>query len=169
MATYYIIANAEASSNLARYDGVRYGFRAEATDLREMYRKTRPGRTWQRSETAHTARHVCSERRLLRGLLQQGSEGPHTHPARFSKAYESVDLILTPTTPNVAFKIGEKISDPLAMYLNDIFTITCNLSGLPGISIPCGRNTAGLPIGLQLMANHFQEGLLLRAAHQFER
>jgi aspartyl-tRNA(Asn)/glutamyl-tRNA(Gln) amidotransferase subunit A len=169
VATYYIIANAEASANLARYDGVRYGFRAEATDLREMYRKTRQ---------AGLGKEV--KRRILLGtyVLSAGYYEAYYNKALkvrtlilrdFQKAYETVDLILTPTTPSVAFKIGEKVSDPLAMYLNDIFTITCNLSGLPGISIPCGRNSAGLPIGLQLMANHFQEGLLLRAAHQFEK
>jgi len=169
IATYYIIANAEASSNLARYDGVRYGFRAEATGLQEMYRKTRQAGLGQEVK-----------RRILLGTyaLSAGYYEAYYNKALkvrtlilrdFQKAYETVDLILTPTTPTVAFKIGENVSDPLAMYLNDIFTITCNLSGLPGISIPCGRNSAGLPIGLQLMANHFQEGLLLRAAHQFEK
>jgi aspartyl-tRNA(Asn)/glutamyl-tRNA(Gln) amidotransferase subunit A len=87
----------------------------------------------------------------------------------FRKAFERVDLILTPTSPTVAFKIGEKTDDPLSMYLSDIFTITCNLAGLPGISVPCGKNSAGLPIGMQLLANHFQEALLLRAAHSFEK
>ena len=80
-----------------------------------------------------------------------------------------MDVILTPTSPTVAFRIGEKTSDPLSMYLSDIFTITCNLAGLPGISIPCGRNDSGLPIGMQLLTNHFQEGLLLRVAHQYEK
>ena len=87
----------------------------------------------------------------------------------FQQAFERVDVILTPTLPTVAFKIGEKTADPLSMYLSDIFTITCNLAGLPGISIPCGKNSEGLPIGLQLMANHFQESLMLRVAHQFEK
>jgi aspartyl-tRNA(Asn)/glutamyl-tRNA(Gln) amidotransferase subunit A len=87
----------------------------------------------------------------------------------FQQAFERVDVILTPTSPTVAFTVGEKTADPLSMYLSDIFTITCNLAGLPGISIPCGKNSEGLPIGLQLMANHFQESLMLRVAHQFEK
>jgi aspartyl-tRNA(Asn)/glutamyl-tRNA(Gln) amidotransferase subunit A len=87
----------------------------------------------------------------------------------FQNAFEQVDLILTPTSPTVAFRIGEKVDDPLSMYLSDIFTITCNLAGLPGISLPAGKNSAGLPIGLQLLGNHFQEDLLLRAAHHFEK
>ena len=87
----------------------------------------------------------------------------------FQKAFEQADVILTPTSPTVAFKIGEKTGDPLSMYLSDIFTITLNLAGLPGISIPCGKNSENLPIGMQLMANHFEEGLLMTLAHQFER
>ena len=87
----------------------------------------------------------------------------------FQRAFEQVDLILTPTSPTVAFRVGEKIDDPLSMYLSDIFTITCNLAGLPGISIPAGKNSEGLPIGMQLLGNHFQESLLLRAASHFER
>src|SRR6185295_9712432 len=87
----------------------------------------------------------------------------------FQKAFDHVGVILTPTAPTVAFKIGEKTEDPLSMYLADIFTITCNLAGLPGISVPCGKNSEGLPVGMQLMANHFQESLLLRTAHHFEK
>jgi aspartyl-tRNA(Asn)/glutamyl-tRNA(Gln) amidotransferase subunit A len=87
----------------------------------------------------------------------------------FHKAFEQVDLVLAPTTPTAAFRIGEKIDDPLSMYLSDIFTITCNLTGMPGIAIPCGKNSEGLPVGFQLMGNHFQEALLMRLAHHFER
>src|SRR5438045_9199546 len=87
----------------------------------------------------------------------------------FHKAFEQVDAILQPTAPTVAFKIGEKTGDPLSMYLSDIFTITLNLAGLPGISVPCGKNSENMPIGLQLMANHFEEGLLLSVAHHFEK
>jgi aspartyl-tRNA(Asn)/glutamyl-tRNA(Gln) amidotransferase subunit A len=87
----------------------------------------------------------------------------------FSNAFKKVDLILTPTTPTPAFRIGEKTDDPLSMYLSDIFTITCNLAGLPGISLPAGKNAAGLPIGVQLLGNHFQEALVLRAAHALEK
>jgi aspartyl-tRNA(Asn)/glutamyl-tRNA(Gln) amidotransferase subunit A len=87
----------------------------------------------------------------------------------FQRAFEQVDIILGPTSPTVAFEIGERTQDPLSMYLSDIFTITCNLAGLPGMSIPCGRNSQGLPVGLQLIGNHFQEALLLRMAHHFEK
>jgi aspartyl-tRNA(Asn)/glutamyl-tRNA(Gln) amidotransferase subunit A len=87
----------------------------------------------------------------------------------FQKAFEQVDVILTPTSPTVAFKIGEKTGDPLSMYLSDIFTITLNLAGLPGMSVPCGKNSEGLPIGMQLIANHFEESLLMALAHHFEK
>jgi aspartyl-tRNA(Asn)/glutamyl-tRNA(Gln) amidotransferase subunit A len=170
VATYYLIATAEASSNLARYDGVRYGMRvAENAGLQEMYRQTR---------MAGFGKEV--KRRILLGTyaLSAGYYDAYYLKALkvrtlmlkdFQKAFERVDVILTPTAPTVAFKIGEKTSDPLSMYLSDIFTITCNLAGLPGISIPRGKNSEGLPVGLQLMANHFQEGLLLRVAHHFEK
>ncbi len=170
IATYYLIATAEASSNLARYDGVRYGFReAGASSLQEMYRRTR---------MEGFGKEI--KRRILLGTyaLSAGYYDAYYLKALkartlilqdFQKAFERVDVVLTPTAPSVAFKIGEKVADPLSMYLSDIFTITCNLSGLPGISIPCGKNSDGLPIGLQLMANHFQEALLLRVAHHFEK
>ena len=170
VATYYLIATAEASSNLARYDGVRYGRReAGSGSLSEMYRKTR---------MAGFGKEV--KRRILLGTyaLSAGYYDAYYLKALkvrtlilqdFQKAFEKVDVILTPTTPTVAFKSGEKTADPLSMYLSDIFTITCNLAGLPGISLPCGTNSEKLPIGMQLLANHFQEGLLLRAAHQFEK
>jgi aspartyl-tRNA(Asn)/glutamyl-tRNA(Gln) amidotransferase subunit A len=170
IATYYIIATAEASSNLARYDGVRYGTRADgATELRQMYQKTR---------MQGFGKEV--KRRILLGtyVLSAGYYDAYYLKAQkvrtlmlrdFQKAFERVDVILTPTAPTVAFKIGEKTEDPLSMYLSDIFTITCNLSGLPGISVPCGKNSEGLPVGLQLIGNHFQESLLLRVAHHFEK
>jgi aspartyl-tRNA(Asn)/glutamyl-tRNA(Gln) amidotransferase subunit A len=165
-----LIATAEASSNLARYDGVRYGIRRGGeAGLTDMYRKTR---------MAGFGKEV--KRRILLGTyaLSTGYYDAYYLKALkvrtlilqdFQKAFEKVDLILTPTSPTVAFRIGEKTADPLSMYLSDIFTITCNLAGLPGISVPCGKNDAGLPIGLQLLGNHFQEGLLLRAAHQYEK
>lgn len=170
VATYYLIATAEASSNLARYDGVRYGLRQAGNGgLQEMYRQTR---------MAGFGQEV--KRRILLGTyaLSAGYYDAYYLKALkvrtlilqdFQKAFDRVDVILTPTAPTVAFKIGEKTEDPLAMYLSDIFTITCNLAGLPGISVPCGRNSESLPVGLQLIANHFQEGLLLRVAHQFEK
>jgi aspartyl-tRNA(Asn)/glutamyl-tRNA(Gln) amidotransferase subunit A len=170
VATYYLIATAEASSNLARYDGVRYGLReAGAGGLQEMYRNTR---------MAGFGKEV--KRRILLGTyaLSAGYYDAYYLKAMkvrtlicqdFQKAFEKVDIILTPTTPTVAFRIGEKTADPLSMYLSDIFTITCNLSGLPGISLPCGKNSENLPVGMQLIANHFQESALFQAAHQFEK
>jgi aspartyl-tRNA(Asn)/glutamyl-tRNA(Gln) amidotransferase subunit A len=169
VATYYLIATAEASSNLARYDGVRYGVREGESSLVEMYRKTR---------MKGFGKEV--KRRILLGTyaLSAGYYDAYYLKALkvrtlilqdFQRAFEQVDLILTPTSPTVAFRIGEKTSDPLSMYLSDIFTITCNLAGLPGISIPAGTNSQGLPIGIQLLGNHFQEGLMLQAAHHFER
>jgi aspartyl-tRNA(Asn)/glutamyl-tRNA(Gln) amidotransferase subunit A len=170
IATYYLIATAEASSNLARYDGVRYGLREGGdSTLQEMYRKTR-----------HSGFGKEVKRRILLGTyaLSAGYYDAYYLKALkvrtlmlrdFQKAFEEVDVILTPTSPTVAFKIGEKTGDPLSMYLSDIFTITLNLAGLPGISIPCGKNTENLPIGMQLMANHFEEGLLMTLAHQFEK
>jgi len=170
VATYYLIATAEASSNLARYDGVRYGLREGGTGgLGEMYRKTRM-----------TGFGKEVKRRILLGTyaLSAGYYDAYYLKAMkvrtlilqdFQKAFEKVNIILTPTTPTPAFRIGEKTADPLSMYLSDIFTITCNLSGLPGISVPCGKTSANLPVGMQLIANHFQESLLLQVAHNFEK
>ena len=170
IATYYLIATAEASSNLARYDAVRYGLRAGGNaSLQEMYRRTR-----------HEGFGKEVKRRILLGTyaLSAGYYDAYYLKALkvrtlllrdFQKAFEQVDVILTPTSPTVAFKIGEKTGDPLSMYLSDIFTITLNLAGLPGISIPCGKNSENMPIGMQLITNHFQEALLLSVAHQFEK
>jgi aspartyl-tRNA(Asn)/glutamyl-tRNA(Gln) amidotransferase subunit A len=170
IATYYLIATAEASSNLARYDGVRYGLREGGdSSHQEMYRRTR-----------HNGFGKEVKRRILLGTyaLSAGYYDAYYLKALrvrtlmlrdFQKAFEQVDVILTPTSPTVAFKIGEKTGDPLSMYLSDIFTITLNLAGLPGISIPCGKNSENLPVGMQLMANHFQEGLLMTLAHHFEK
>ncbi|HSU87820.1 MAG TPA: Asp-tRNA(Asn)/Glu-tRNA(Gln) amidotransferase subunit GatA [Terriglobia bacterium] len=170
IATYYLIATAEASSNLARYDAVRYGLRAGGNaSLQEMYRRTR-----------HEGFGKEVKRRILLGTyaLSAGYYDAYYLKALkvrtlllrdFQKAFEQVDVILTPTSPTVAFKIGEKTGDPLSMYLSDIFTITLNLAGLPGISIPCGKNSENMPIGMQLMTNHFQEALLLSVAHHFEK
>jgi aspartyl-tRNA(Asn)/glutamyl-tRNA(Gln) amidotransferase subunit A len=170
VATYYLIATAEASSNLARYDGVRYGLReGDNSSLQNMYRHTR-----------HNGFGAEVKRRILLGTyaLSAGYYDAYYLKALkvrtlilkdFQHAFRSVDVILTPTSPTVAFKIGEKTADPLSMYLSDIFTITCNLAGLPGISIPCGKNSEGLPVGMQLLADHFQESLLLRVAHHFEK
>jgi aspartyl-tRNA(Asn)/glutamyl-tRNA(Gln) amidotransferase subunit A len=170
IAVYYIIATAEASSNLARFDGVRYGFRAEnAPELRQMYRKTR-------------AEGFGAEvkRRIMLGtyVLSAGYYDAYYRKAQqvrtlikndFLKAFASCDAIITPTAPTPAFAIGEKTDDPLAMYLNDIYTVTANLAGIPGISVPCGLSSERLPIGFQLLGPYWSEDQLLKFAHAFEQ
>ena len=167
--TYYIIATAEASANLARFEGVRYGARLDGADPEEMNRKTRGAGfgeevkrriilgTYVLSSGYYDAYYLRAQK--ARTLIRQD----------FLKAFEEVDLIATPTTPTPAFKIGEKTGDPLQMYLSDIYTISCNLAGLCGISVPCGFSKAGLPIGLQLLGKPFGEPDLLRAAHAYEQ
>ncbi len=170
VATYYILATAEASSNLARYDGVRYGFREEEfNDLIDMYEKSK-----QKGFGAEVKRRIM----LGTYVLSSGYYDAYYLKAQkvrtlikkdFEKAFQKIDILLTPTTPIPAFKIGEKINDPLQMYLLDIFTISANLAGIPAISIPCGFSGKGLPIGLQLLADHFQEEKILQAAYAFEQ
>ena len=169
IATYYIIATAEASANLARFEGVRYGARLDGADPEEMNRKTRGAGfgeevkrriilgTYVLSSGYYDAYYLRAQK--VRTLIRQD----------FLKAFEEVDLIASPTTPTPAFKIGEKTGDPLQMYLSDIYTISCNLAGLCGISVPCGFSKAGLPIGLQLLGKPFGEPDLLRAAHAYEQ
>lgn len=169
IAAYYIIATAEASSNLARYDGVRYGFRAEeARTLAELYRKTR--------DLGFGAE---VKRRIMLGTfaLSSGYYDAYYEKAQrvrtmlvqdFERAFEHCDVIATPTAPTPPFKIGEKSDDPLAMYLGDIYTVTLNLVGLPGISVPCGSSSEGLPIGLQLVGKPFDESRLLQTARVCE-
>ncbi|MBD0372948.1 MAG: Asp-tRNA(Asn)/Glu-tRNA(Gln) amidotransferase subunit GatA [Pyrinomonadaceae bacterium] len=169
IAVYYVIATAEASSNLARFDGVRYGFRAEeAKNLREMYRRTR--------DEGFGAE---VKRRIMLGtfVLSSGYYDAYYRKAQqvrtllkidFEHAFGVCDAILTPTTPTPAFLIGEKVDDPLSMYLNDIYTCTANLVGVPGISVPCGLSKDGLPVGLQLMSRHWDEAGLLNLAHAYE-
>ncbi|MGI8640855.1 MAG: Asp-tRNA(Asn)/Glu-tRNA(Gln) amidotransferase subunit GatA [Pyrinomonadaceae bacterium] len=169
IAVYYILATAEASSNLARFDGVRYGFRAEnAHELREMYQKTREkgfGKevkrrimlgTYVLSSGYYDAYYAKAQK--VRTLLKQD----------FLNAFEKCDAILTPTSPTTAFKIGEKSDDPLAMYLSDIYTASANLAGIPGISVPCGLSSEGLPIGLQLVGKNWSEDVLLNLANVYE-
>jgi aspartyl-tRNA(Asn)/glutamyl-tRNA(Gln) amidotransferase subunit A len=170
VATYYIIATAEASANLARFDGVRYGARAEGSDPIEMYSKTRGEGfgpevkrriilgTYVLSSGYYDAYYLRAQK--VRTLIRND----------FLKAFETVDAIVTPTTPTAAFKAGEKSDDPLQMYLSDIFTISCNLAGICGISVPCGfTNRPKLPIGLQLLGKPFGEESLLRIAHAYEQ
>ncbi len=168
VAVYYIIATAEASSNLARYDGVRYGARSQSDDLTEMYVKTR-------SEGFGAE----VKRRIMLGtyVLSAGYYDAYYKKAQkartilrndFNEAFKSVDVILSPATPTAAFKIGEKTDDPLQMYLADIYTISVNLAGLPGMSVPCGKTADGLPIGMQLIGRPLDEGGLLRMGAAFE-
>ena len=166
--TYYVIATAEASSNLARYDGVRYGLRCSGKTLGEMYRRTRDAGfgaevkrrimlgTYALSAGYYDAYYLKAQR--VRSLLARD----------FDEAFAKVDVILTPTTPTPAFKLGEKVDDPLSMYLADIFTVTADLAGIPGISIPCGTSKEGLPIGMQILGRHFDEATVLRVAHVAE-
>ncbi len=165
IAVYYIIATAEASSNLARYDGVRYGFRAEeARTLSEMYRRTRD-----EGFGAEVKRRIMLGTFALSSgyydaYYEKAQQVRSMLAADFSAAFEKCDVIATPTSPTPPFRIGEKSNDPLAMYLSDVYTVTLNLAGLPGISVPCGRSNGGLPIGLQLIGNHFDEVRLLNTA-----
>jgi len=170
VAVYYVIAPSEASSNLARYDGVKYGFRSiNPHDLEEMYKKTR---------SKGFGKEV--QRRIILGTyaLSSGYYDAYYKKASqvrtlivndFKKAFAHCDVILSPVAPTPAFKIGEKTDDPLTMYLSDIFTLSANLAGIPGMSIPCGLSSGGLPIGLQLMGKHFDEAQLIKVAYNFEQ
>ena len=169
IATYYILATSEASSNLARYDGVKYGFRAKGKDLIDMYMETR-------------AKGFGSEvkRRIMLGtyalsagyyeaFYKKGQQVRTLIKRDFDEAFKKVDVIITPTSPTPAFKIGEKTADPLQMYLSDIFTISVNLAGVPAVSIPCGLAKGNLPIGLQIIAKPFDEAAIIKTAYTFEQ
>jgi aspartyl-tRNA(Asn)/glutamyl-tRNA(Gln) amidotransferase subunit A len=175
VAVYYIIATAEASSNLARFDGVQYGLRsplprgAKRQSIVEMYKRTRGEGFGEEAK-----------RRVLLGtfVLSHGYyEAYYTRALKvrtlikndFERAFQSVDCILTPTSPTPAFKIGEKVLDPLQMYLSDIYTISANLSGIPAISVPCGFTKGGLPVGLQILTKPFDEEMLFRVAYTYEQ
>jgi len=167
--TYYIVAPAEASSNLARYDGVKYGFRTDGTDLIDMYEKTRSDGfgnevkrrimigTYVLSSGYYDAYYLKAQK--VRRLIKND----------FDDVYKKVDAILTPSTPSSAFKIGEKTNDPISMYLNDIFTVPVNLAGLPGISIPSGVDKKGYPLGLQIIGKAFDEQTILNIAYSMEQ
>ena len=170
IAAYYVVATAEASSNLARYDGVRFGPRAASGSLLEMYERTRAEGfgaevkrrillgTYALSAGYYDAVYLRAQK--VRTLIRND----------FLRAFESgVDAIVSPTCPTTAFKLGEKVDDPLAMYLNDVYTVPANLAGLPGISVPCGKGEGGMPIGLQLVGRPFDEGVLLRLGRAVER
>jgi aspartyl-tRNA(Asn)/glutamyl-tRNA(Gln) amidotransferase subunit A len=168
--TYYLVATAEASSNLARYDGVRYSYRAPGvTSLAEMYRSSRDEGfgtevkrrimlgTYALSAGYYDAYYLKAQK--VRTLLLRD----------FEEAFTKVDAIVTPTSPTSAFRLGEKSNDPLAMYLADVYTVTADLAGIPGISVPCGETKEKLPIGLQILGRHFDEATILQVAHAFEQ
>ncbi|MSP40713.1 MAG: Asp-tRNA(Asn)/Glu-tRNA(Gln) amidotransferase subunit GatA [Deltaproteobacteria bacterium] len=169
VAVYYIVATAEASSNLARYDGMRFGHRADAKDLNETYRVSRDEGfgaevkrrimlgTYVLSAGYYDAYYLKAQR--VRTLIKKD----------FAEAFKKCDVIVTPTAPTTAFKIGEKTQDPLQMYLSDIYTISINLAGLPALSLPCGFDGDGMPIGLQIIGKHFDEATILRAADAYEQ
>jgi aspartyl-tRNA(Asn)/glutamyl-tRNA(Gln) amidotransferase subunit A len=166
--SYYIVAPAEASSNLARYDGVRYGLREPGSDVTSMYENTREAGfgaevkrriligTYVLSAGYYDAYYLKAQK--VRTLIKQD----------FDQAFEDVDVILTPTTPGPAFALGEKSGDPLEMYLNDIFTVTVNMAGLPGMSVPAGLSSEGTPLGLQLIGKPFDEETLFRTGRVIE-
>ena len=169
IAAYYILANAEASSNLARYDGVRYGLRSSSTSLADMY-----------DETRGEGFGDEVKRRILLGtyVLSSGYYDAYYAKAQqvkalicaqFEELFKSCDLILLPTSPTPAFKLGERLEDPIAMYLSDIFTTPANIAGLPAISVPAGLSPEGLPIGMQLVAGWGEEAKLMRGAFGLER
>jgi len=169
IATYYIVATAEASSNLARYDGVRYGLRIPGATVGEMYRNTRERGfgpevkrrimlgTYMLSAGYYDAYYLRAQK--VRSLIARD----------FADAFQKVDAIITPTAPTPAFRLGEKTADPLQMYLADIYTVTGSLAGVPGISVPCGKTKCGLPIGMQVFAPHFGESRVLEIARAFEK
>ena len=170
LATYYIIACAEASSNLGRFDGIRYGYRTNNYEnLKDIYRNSR---------SEGFGEEV--KRRIILGtyVLSSGYYDAYYKKAgqvrtlvknEFARNFEKYDCILTPTTPNVAFDIGSKVDDPLEMYLADLYTVSVNIAGLPGISLPCGLNNEGMPIGFQLIGKPFAESTILNAAYTYEQ
>jgi aspartyl-tRNA(Asn)/glutamyl-tRNA(Gln) amidotransferase subunit A len=169
IATYYILATSEASSNLARYDGVKYGLREKGKDLLETYMNTRASGfgaevkrriilgTYSLSSGYYDAYYMKAQQ--VRTLIKRD----------YQNAFDNVDVIVTPTTPTTAFMVGEKMADPLQMYLTDIFTLSANLAGVPAISVPCGITTGNLPVGLQILGGHFHEETVLKVAYAYEQ
>ncbi|HOJ51698.1 MAG TPA: Asp-tRNA(Asn)/Glu-tRNA(Gln) amidotransferase subunit GatA [Syntrophales bacterium] len=170
VATYYIIAPAEASSNLARYDGVKYGYRSpDGRDLMEMYKRTRSQGFGDEVKRRIIIGTYVLSAGYYEAYYKKASQVRALIRRDFDLAFERCDVILTPTTPTAAFRLGEKREDPIQMYLSDIFTISANLAGIPGISVPGGYTKEGLPVGIQFLGNHFQEGKLLKVASVFEK
>ena len=166
---YYLVATAEASANLARYDGVRYGFRAEADTLAAMYERTRDA-----GFGAEVKRRIMLGTYALSAgyydaYYLRAQQGRTLIRRDFEQAFSRVDVVALPTTPTAAFRLGERLEDPLQMYLADVFTVGAPLAGLPAISIPCGLTAGRLPVGLQLVGRSFDEETLLKTADAFER
>jgi aspartyl-tRNA(Asn)/glutamyl-tRNA(Gln) amidotransferase subunit A len=167
--TYYLVATAEASANLARFDGVRYGHRSAASaNLSDMYRHSRD-----EGFGAEVKRRILLGTYALSAGYYDAYYGKAQQVRRllaeeFLRAFSEVDAIVTPTAPTAAFKLGEKTGDPLAMYLADIYTVTASLAGICGVTVPCGKTTAGLPVGMQVLARHLNEGTAFRVARAVE-
>ena len=170
VATYYIIATAEASSNLARYDGVRYGHRSQLSEdnIIDMYSRVRAEGFGSEVKRRILLGNYVLSAGFYEAYYMRASKVRNLIKDDFEDAFKKVDCIISPTCPSPAFKIGEKVTDPLEMYLSDIYTIPANLVGIPGISIPCGFTTTGLPIGMQIMGKHFEEEKILKIAKLFE-
>ena len=170
VAVYYVIASCEASSNLARYDGVKYGYRDKAADsLIPMYRSTRSAGFGPEVQRRIIIGTYCLSAGYYDAYYGKASQVRTLITRDFKKAFETCDVILSPVAPEPAFKTGANTDDPLKMYLSDIFTLSANLAGIPGMSVPCGFSRDGLPIGLQILGPHFSEETLLKVAYNFEQ
>ncbi|MBU4316696.1 MAG: Asp-tRNA(Asn)/Glu-tRNA(Gln) amidotransferase subunit GatA [Proteobacteria bacterium] len=170
VAVYYILAPSEASSNLARYDGVKYGLRKEGPDgLADMYRKTRSGGFGQEVKRRIILGTYALSSGYYDAYYNKASQVRTLISRDYAEAFGQCHAILSPVAPTPAFRIGEKTEDPLTMYLSDIYTLSANLAGIPGMSVPCGFSTRGLPIGVQLLSGHFNEAVLLKIGYQFQQ
>ncbi|MDA8338708.1 MAG: Asp-tRNA(Asn)/Glu-tRNA(Gln) amidotransferase subunit GatA [Nitrospiraceae bacterium] len=169
VATYYILATSEASSNLARYDGVKYGFRVDGKDLLDMYMNTRAQGFGSEVKRRIMLGTYALSAGYYEAYYKKGQQVRTLIKQDFDNAFKNVDVIVTPTSPSAAFKIGEKATDPLQMYLSDIFTISVNLAGVPAISIPCGFTRDNLPVGLQIIGKHFDEESIFKIAYAYEQ
>ena len=167
---YYVISSAEASSNLARFDGVKYGFRAQNfTDIHSLYKETRS-----QGFGAEVKRRILLGSYVLSAgyydaYYKKALEVRALIKAAFDKVFKQYDAVLSPVAPTTAYKLGEKVDDPLAMYLGDVYTVPVNIAGLPSLSLPCGQDREGLPIGLQLIGKPFGEAALYRAGYTLEQ
>jgi len=170
IAVYYLVATAEASSNLARYDGVKYGYRASNnSNLLEMYCKSRDEGFGPEVKRRIMLGTYALSAGYYEAYYKKASQVRTLIKNDFEEAFKRCDVIITPTSPTPAFKIGEKVADPLTMYLSDIFTISCNLAGIPGLSLPCGFTKENLPIGLQILGKPMDEETVLKTAYSFEQ